>query len=83
MIAKANTEIIQYPRYDVTENPPLNKGQVIRGVVRSKTHNQPLPGVNVYLKGSEETTFTVVDGRFEFPRKLQEGDVVIFSFIGL
>jgi hypothetical protein len=82
-IAKANRETIQYPEREMAENLILNKGQVIRGIVRSKTDDGPLPGVNVYLKGSGETTITDVDGRFEFPRRLMVGDVLIFSFIGL
>jgi hypothetical protein len=83
ILGKVNTETTHYPVREVVENVTMGRDQVVRGVVKSKTDDGPLPGVNVYLKGSEETTITDVDGRFEFPRKLQEGDVLIFSFIGL
>lgn len=55
--------------------------RTIKGVVRDET-DTPMPGVNIYLKGSTEGTVTDADGKFEFPRKLKEGDVLILSFIG-
>jgi hypothetical protein len=44
--------------------------------------SEPMAGVNIYLKGSVDGTVTDADGKFEFPRKLKEGDVLVFSFIG-
>ena len=41
-----------------------------------------LPGVNVILKGTTSGTSTDADGRFEFPERLKEGDVLVFTFIG-
>lgn len=56
---------------------------IFRGVVRSAEDHEPLPGVSVLLKGTTVGTVTDVNGRFEFPEKLQPGDVLFFSFIGL
>jgi len=44
--------------------------------------NLPLAGVNVVLKGTSEGVVTDFDGKFEFPRKLDVDDVLIFSYIG-
>ncbi|MEJ7644660.1 MAG: carboxypeptidase-like regulatory domain-containing protein [Chryseolinea sp.] len=45
-----------------------------------KTH---YPGVNVILQGTEVGTNTDANGRFEFPQKLKQGDVLVFYFIGM
>ncbi|MGG8497640.1 carboxypeptidase-like regulatory domain-containing protein [Tenacibaculum sp. TC6] len=43
----------------------------------------PLPGVSILLEGSTIGTETDFDGNFEFPEQVKEGDVLIFSFIGM
>ncbi|SNR15432.1 carboxypeptidase-like regulatory domain-containing protein [Tenacibaculum jejuense] len=43
----------------------------------------PLPGVSVHLEGTVLGTETDFDGHFSFPEKLKEGDVLIFSFVGM
>jgi hypothetical protein len=56
---------------------------VVRGVVRDMDDASPLPGVNIVLKGTDRGTSTDADGEFVFPgKKLKEGDVLVFSFIG-
>ncbi|HDZ06990.1 hypothetical protein LCGC14_0051820 [marine sediment metagenome] len=44
--------------------------------------NEPLPGVNVILKGTTVGTQTDFDGKFEFPQQLKENDILVISFIG-
>lgn len=41
-----------------------------------------MPSVNIYLKNSAVGTLSDELGRFKFPQKLNEGDTLIFSFIG-
>ena len=53
----------------------------VRGTVLDES-NLPIPGVNVVLKGTSEGTSTDYDGKFEFPRKLEVNDVLVFSYIG-
>lgn len=53
----------------------------VKGHVSEK--NTPLPGVNVVLEGTTIGTQTNFDGDFVFPQKLKQGDVLIFSYIGL
>ncbi|MBT1706514.1 carboxypeptidase-like regulatory domain-containing protein [Chryseosolibacter indicus] len=55
--------------------------KTVRGVVKGDD-GMPLPGANVLLKGTTEGVTCDVDGRFEFPKKLEEGDVLVASFIG-
>ncbi len=44
--------------------------------------NEPLPGVNVVLKGTTIGTQTDFDGKFEFPQQLVQNDIIVLSFIG-
>lgn len=56
--------------------------RMVKGIVRSGDANEPMAGISIYLKGTMEGTITDADGKFEFPRKLKEGDVLVFNFIG-
>ena len=42
----------------------------------------PLPGANILLEGTEIGTQTDFDGHFTFPKKLKQGDVLVFSYVG-
>jgi hypothetical protein len=57
-------------------------GKIMKGTVRDEDH-QPLPGVSILLRGTTVGTTTDIYGKFEFPQKLDAGDVLIFSFIGV
>lgn len=53
---------------------------VIHGVVTSAADNQPIPGVNVSIKGSAKGTITNAKG--EYTLEVEKGVTVLFSFIG-
>jgi hypothetical protein len=73
---KQNTELLSSHR--------VTKDSIsFRGIVKSAEDHSPLPGVNVLLKGTVFGTVTDADGRFQFPKALKKGDVLIFTFIGL
>ncbi len=56
--------------------------QTVKGVVKDE-EGQPLTGANIFLKGSPAVgTVADLDGAFEFPRQLQPGDILVFSFVG-
>ena len=55
----------------------------VKGTVRSAEDGEFLPGVNIMLKDSRTGIATDGEGKFEFPQKLKEGDVLIFSYVGL
>ena len=76
---------------EVEIEQPLNIPQVkqdaqdslitVRGVV-TDDQGEPLPGVNILLKGRLDGTVSDIDGKFEYPYKLSIGDTLVFSFIG-
>ena len=53
----------------------------VSGVVKDE-YGDPAPGVNIVLRNTTIGTVTDVNGQFEFPSKLNEGDILVFSFIG-
>ncbi|MEQ8477345.1 TonB family protein [Fulvivirga sp.] len=56
----------------------------ISGKVTSIDDGQPLPGVNVMVKGTTIGTVTDIDGRFEIANiEASERDALVISFIGL
>ena len=53
----------------------------VKGKVTDKTTQEPLPGVNVILKGTTNGAVTDFDGLYSLD-KVNTGDVLVFSFIG-
>jgi iron complex outermembrane receptor protein len=51
------------------------------GIVVDSKSNQPIPGVNVIVQGTQSGTSTDFDGKFKLT-KLKNGDKLVFSFIG-
>ncbi len=46
------------------------------------TDDGSIPGVNIYLKGTQTGTLSDKDGNFNFPKEVKEGDILVFSFLG-
>ncbi|CAL2108258.1 CarboxypepD_reg-like domain-containing protein [Tenacibaculum sp. 190524A02b] len=59
----------------------LQQENIIKGYVYDNSGS--LPGVSVILENTTIGTETDFDGHFEFPQPLQNGDVLVFSFIGM
>ncbi|MFN8255313.1 MAG: TonB-dependent receptor [Bacteroidales bacterium] len=55
--------------------------QTVQGVVISSEDGQPLPGVNVQLKGTEKGTITDLNGAYTIEAGGSES-VLVFSFMG-
>jgi len=68
---------ISLPETKVTV--PLNSSFNIVGKV-SDEKNKPLPGVSVKIKGTTKGTLTDVNGNYDI--KVNNDDVLVFSFIG-
>ena len=54
--------------------------KTISGVV-SDSSGLPLPGVNIFIKGSATGTQTDFDGEYEIMASV--GDVLVFTYVGL
>ncbi len=52
----------------------------VTGTITDNTTNEPLPGVNVIIKGTATGTSSDFDGRYEI--MINEGDILQFSYIG-
>lgn len=52
----------------------------VSGIVREAASQSPMPGVNVLIKGSASGTTT--DGSGAYTIRADDGDVLVFSFIG-
>jgi len=52
----------------------------VKGTVTEQSSSQPLPGVNVLIKGTATGTATDFDGNYQINAK--NGDVLIFSYVG-
>ncbi len=55
--------------------------QVITGKVVDEANN-PLPGVNVFIKGTTSGTVTDIDGMYRITVNDPVNDILVFSFIG-
>lgn len=52
----------------------------ISGTVKDQTLNEPLPGVNVFVKNSSNGASTDFDGNYTISN-VQKGDILVFSYI--
>ncbi|SNS56845.1 TonB family C-terminal domain-containing protein [Ekhidna lutea] len=69
---EAESDPVQFKTFSYNE-------PTIRGIVTDE-YGEPLPGVNVVIKGTTTGTVTDLDGSFELPKT--EDMVLIFSFVG-
>jgi hypothetical protein len=60
---------------------PYQETYTVKGTILDE-ESFPLAGVNVVLKGSIEGIVTEFNGEFEFPKKLEIDDILVFSYIG-
>ena len=56
------------------------QGKVITGVVTDAGNGEPLPGVNILVKGTNNGTTTDFDGKYSIKANL--GETLVFSFVG-
>jgi TonB-linked SusC/RagA family outer membrane protein len=66
---------------DIQENASIPLAMTITGKVTSQESGDPLPGVNIAIKGTATGTVSDVDGNYRI--EAPDGDVtLVFSFIG-
>jgi hypothetical protein len=81
--AKSTVEIVDQSNRSIVRDSVREGAFMVKGIVLAAEDDTELPGVNIVLKGTDIGTATDAGGFFEFPKKLNVGDVLIFSFIGL
>jgi len=60
---------------------PLMAQQTITGTVTSSEDGTPVPGVNVFIKGTTQGTITSAEG--EFSIEADRGATLVFSYVGM
>jgi hypothetical protein len=80
---KANTEVTHHQNITKKALSVSDTLFRVKGVVVDDENHSAMAGVNVILQGSSDGVATDVDGRFDFPRKLRPGDILLFSSVGL
>ncbi len=65
----------------LSANSAFAQGHVVRGTVLTASDHSAMPGVNILLVGTTTGTTTDENGQFEFPKRLVEGDQLLFSFV--
>lgn len=63
------------------DSSDVNTKYQIKGIVSDEMG--PLPGANVVLRGKQIGIQTDLDGTFTFPQRLQVGDILVISYLGL
>ncbi|GJM59944.1 TonB-dependent receptor [Persicobacter diffluens] len=58
------------------------QGRLVSGQVTAAESGEPIPGVNVMIKGSSTGTITDIDGKYSINTP-SPNDYLVFSFIGL
>lgn len=68
--------------HELSAAPSLagNPEIVVSGTVTSSDSNEPLPGVNIIIKGTTIGTATDADGKYSIAT--EKGAVLVFSFVG-
>ena len=76
ILLQGTTQLLGY-----TINPPFQDNIiVVSGRVLSTPDNQPVPGVNVSVKGKAQGTITGADGQYSL--EIESNGTLVFSFIG-
>lgn len=78
---KTKKEVVDRRKHAADQKTDESAPQTIKGIVLAEDHS-PLAGANIILKGSTTGTTADADGRFEFPEKVKEGDILTIQFIG-
>lgn len=78
---KTKKEVVDRRKHAAEEKTDENAPHLLKGVVLTED-NEPLAGASIILKGSTTGTTANADGRFEFPEKVKEGDILTVQFIG-
>ena len=54
----------------------------IKGVVLDSDSKEPLPYVNIWIKGTTTGSITNINGEFSIDQEFSSDDIIVFSFLG-
>ncbi len=66
--------------FSIMGNQVMAQNKTVTGTVTDKSTGEAIPGASVYIKGTTNGTITDMDGNYNL--QANEGDVIVFSFIG-
>ncbi len=75
-----NTTIAVSAKHSLTGVQEMVAPAIVTGVVMDGETGETLPGVNVIIKDKNQGTTTDIDGRFSIA--VQEGEILVFSYVG-
>ncbi len=75
------TMMLLVAMFALSANSSFAQGHVVRGTVLAASDNSAMPGVNILLVGTSTGTTTDENGQFECPKRMTEGDQLLFSFV--
>src|SRR5450759_267960 len=74
-----------FPANDILSNTEIKsevQQNTISGTVTDAVTKEPMPGVNVLIKGTTIGTLTGADGKYTLPVPDPNSAILVFSFIG-
>ena len=75
------TETIE-DKLAVLKSVPVQQQNFVTGTVTDASTNEPLPGVNIVIKGTTIGALTDVNGKYKIPEVDLKSSILVFSFIG-
>ncbi len=81
--AKPEQSLLDEPlQLAVDGGPETIADRSVKGRVVDGTTKEPLPGVNILVKGTQQGTVSDLDGNFQLELKDENNAVLVFSFVG-
>jgi TonB-linked SusC/RagA family outer membrane protein len=82
VLVSALVMMLQPGLYGSTNNDPgsLQESVTLTGQVTEASTGNPIPGVSIQIKGTTTGTITDIDGNFSVVAN--QGDIIVFSFVG-
>jgi TonB family protein len=77
----SSAPVATYNKKEEISTTPSYGEKIVRGKITSAEDGGPLPGVNVYIKGSNKGVISDIDGGFQL--SIPNNSSLVFSFIGM
>lgn len=79
----SDRQIVLTPNHKLFEaNELISQQQTISGTVTDASNGEPMPGVNIQVKGTVTGTLSDIDGHFTVQVASPSSAILVFSFVG-